>query len=169
MLGGFGNHQASEAIAGALPQGRNSPQHGPEQLSGTAFTAPRAENPRSWLYRTRPSAAHRPLRPFARHMLIQSGSFQDGPASPNRRRWDSLPLPEGPVDFVEWQTIIESMTILEWLAARWPTSALLPADPDEAAIVRSMKALIGCDIHPSNDLHILNMLWAEFAISPEQI
>ncbi|MFN3537794.1 MAG: homogentisate 1,2-dioxygenase, partial [Brevundimonas sp.] len=42
---GFGNHVATEAVAGALPQGRNSPQRAPfglyaEQLSGTAFTAP---------------------------------------------------------------------------------------------------------------------------------
>ena len=57
---GFGNEFASEAVPGALPQGRNSPQkvaHGlyAELLSGTAFTAPRAENLRTWLYRRRPS------------------------------------------------------------------------------------------------------------------
>ena len=65
MQTGFGNHFASEAVPGALPQGRNSPQHVPfglytEQLSGTAFTAPRSENRRSWLYRLRPTANHRP-------------------------------------------------------------------------------------------------------------
>ena len=43
---GFGNHFATEAVPGALPEGRNSPQRAPmglyaEQLSGTAFTAPR--------------------------------------------------------------------------------------------------------------------------------
>ena len=53
---GFGNHVATEAVPGALPVGRNSPQRPPyglyaEQLSGTAFTAPRHENRRSWLYR----------------------------------------------------------------------------------------------------------------------
>lgn len=53
---GFGNEFATEAIPGALPQGRNSPQLAPfdlypELLSGTAFTAPRHENRRSWLYR----------------------------------------------------------------------------------------------------------------------
>ena len=58
---GFGNEFASEAIAGALPIGRNSPQQAPlglyaEQVSGTAFTAPRAKNRRSWLYRIRPTA-----------------------------------------------------------------------------------------------------------------
>ena len=59
---GFGNHFATEAVPGALPLGRNSPQRPAfglyaEQLSGTAFTAPRHENRRSWLYRLRPSAA----------------------------------------------------------------------------------------------------------------
>jgi len=49
-LSGFGNEFATEALAGALPQGRNSPQRCPfglyaEQFSGTAFTAPRAANP----------------------------------------------------------------------------------------------------------------------------
>src|SRR5215218_5193426 len=64
-LSGFGNHFATEALPGALPEGRNSPQRPAfglyaEQLSGTAFTAPRQENRRSWLYRLRPTADHRP-------------------------------------------------------------------------------------------------------------
>src|SRR5437868_14827702 len=59
---GFANHFATEALPGALPEGRNSPQRCPyglyaEQLSGTAFTAPRHANRRSWMYRIRPSAA----------------------------------------------------------------------------------------------------------------
>ena len=57
---GFGNEHSTEALPGALPQGRNSPQRAPfelyaELVSGTAFTAPRAENRRSWLYRRQPS------------------------------------------------------------------------------------------------------------------
>ena len=60
-LTGFGGHFASEAVPGALPKGRNSPQQPAfglytEQLSGSAFTAPRHGNRRSWLYRLRPSA-----------------------------------------------------------------------------------------------------------------
>ena len=59
---GFGNEHASEVIAGALPVGRNTPRNVPynlftEQLSGTAFTAPRATNKRTWLYRIQPSVA----------------------------------------------------------------------------------------------------------------
>ena len=65
---GFGGHFESEAIEGALPKGRNSPQRPAfglyaEQLSGSAFTAPRHENRRSWLYRLRPTADHRPFAP----------------------------------------------------------------------------------------------------------
>ena len=64
---GFGNEFATEALAGALPVGQNSPQKTPyglyaEQLSGTAFTAPRGANRRSWLYRIRPAAVHRPFK-----------------------------------------------------------------------------------------------------------
>ncbi|WP_156520164.1 homogentisate 1,2-dioxygenase, partial [Rhodococcus sp. EPR-157] len=60
---GFGNEHHSEAAAGALPWGQNSPQRAPyglyaEQLSGTAFTEPREINRRSWVYRIHPSARH---------------------------------------------------------------------------------------------------------------
>ena len=68
-MSGFGNEFATEALAGALPQGRNSPQRCPfglyaEQFSGTAFTAPRAANRRSWLYRIRPAVTHQPFERF---------------------------------------------------------------------------------------------------------
>ena len=102
---GFGNHFSTEAVAGALPEGRNSPQrHGlglyAEQLSGTAFTAPRSENRRSWLYRLRPSAQHPAYQPFSQG-LVRSGPFHEAPPSPNRMRWDPLPLPDAPTDWVE--------------------------------------------------------------------
>ncbi|MGK6320722.1 homogentisate 1,2-dioxygenase [Sphingomonas sp. DT-204] len=103
---GFANHFATEAVGGALPVGRNSPQQVPcglytEQLSGTAFTAPRGENRRSWLYRLRPTANHPAYRPYERPSLIRSGPFDELPPSPNRLRWDPLPLPAEPTDFVE--------------------------------------------------------------------
>ena len=67
---GFGNEFASEAVAGALPEGRNSPQRAPhdlyaELISGTAFTAPRAENRRTWLYRRQPSVVAGGYQPYA--------------------------------------------------------------------------------------------------------
>lgn len=102
---GFGAHVSTEAVAGALPQGRNSPQKPPfglyaEQLSGTAFTAPRAENRRSWLYRMRPTANHPAYRPHAQGM-VRSGPFDEVPVPPNRLRWSPPPIPEEPVDFID--------------------------------------------------------------------
>jgi homogentisate 1,2-dioxygenase len=102
---GFGNHFASEAIAGALPVGRNSPQRPPfglyaEQFSTTAFTAPRAQNRRSWLYRMRPMAEHAPYEPLGGFEALRSAPFTD-PVSPNRLRWDPLPLPEAQRDWLE--------------------------------------------------------------------
>src|ERR1700724_1893895 len=71
---GFGNEFATEAVAGALPQGQNAPQKAPfglytEQISGTPFTAPRAANRRSWLYRIRPAVTHQPFEPFKHRLL----------------------------------------------------------------------------------------------------
>lgn len=105
-LTGFGNHFSTEAVPGALPIGRNSPQRVPfglyaEQLSGTAFTAPRADNRRTWFYRLRPSASHPPFTPYARETLLRSAPFDEVPPSPNRLRWDPLDLPTVPTDFID--------------------------------------------------------------------
>ncbi len=107
MLSGFGNEFATEAIAGALPLGRNAPQrpaHGlyTEQLSGTPFTVPRHEARRTWLYRIRPSASHPPYRPIDNGLL--SGPL--AAPNPNRLRWDPLPLPDAPTDFVAGLTTL---------------------------------------------------------------
>jgi len=104
-LSGFGNEHATEAVPGALPVGRNSPQQVPfglyaEQLSGSAFTAPRRDNRRSWLYRLRPSAAHAAFAPIvAGH--VRGGPFDEVPPTPNRLRWSPLPIPSTPTTFVE--------------------------------------------------------------------
>ncbi|MFB7285754.1 homogentisate 1,2-dioxygenase [Actinacidiphila glaucinigra] len=104
-LSGFGNEHTSEAVPGAVPAGRNSPQRAPlglyaEQLSGTAFTEPRHHNRRSWLYRIRPSAAHPPFRRIANGRL-RSAPFTQAEPDPNRLRWSPLPLPQEPADFVD--------------------------------------------------------------------
>ena len=101
---GFANEFATEAVAGTLPVGRNSPQrvaHGlyAEQISGTAFTAPRHANRRSWLYRIRPAAMHEPFT--ARSSATFHNDFYPAAVSPNQLRWDPLPLPEAPTDFVD--------------------------------------------------------------------
>ena len=92
---GFGNEFASEAIAGALPVGQNTPQHAPlglytEQISGTAFTTPRALNRRTWSYRIRPSVMHEPYQEFAQATRLRSGPFNEMPTSPNQMRWNPL-------------------------------------------------------------------------------
>ncbi len=104
-MSGFGSHFATEAVAGALPQGRNSPQRPAmglyaEQLSGTAFTAPRSENRRSWLYRMRPSAEHPPYRPYEGAPLFRA-SAAPGRLAPNRLRWNPLAMPEAPTDLID--------------------------------------------------------------------
>ncbi len=106
MMTGFGNSFETEALAGALPAHQNSPQKVPfglyaEQLSGSPFTAPRADNRHSWLYRLRPAAAHPPYRLDPKDELLRSGPFSEVPPSPNRLRWNPLPMPGAPTDFVD--------------------------------------------------------------------
>ena len=102
---GFGGHFESEAVEGALPKGRNSPQRPAyglytEQLSGSSFTSPRQENRRCWLYRMRPTADHRPFTRYDGAPLFTSAAAQ-GPVAPNRLRWDPPnDLPDGN-DFVD--------------------------------------------------------------------
>ncbi len=102
---GFASEFATEALPGALPVGRNSPQRAPyglyaEQLSGTAFTAPRSHNRRSWLYRVRPAAVHMPFTPLESSRLVSDFS-RVPPTPPNQLRWDPLPMPEAPTDFID--------------------------------------------------------------------
>ena len=101
---GFGNEFATEALAGALPEMRNSPQRCPfglyaEQISGTAFTVPRHASRRSWLYRIRPAAVHGQYRRIDSPHLVSS--FDVGLASPNQCRWSPLPVASEPCDFVD--------------------------------------------------------------------
>ena len=104
-MSGFGGHFESEAVEGALPKGRNSPQRPAfglyaEQLSGSAFTAPRHENLRSWLYRLRPTADHRPFVRYEGARLFAPGTVKE-PLAPNRLRWNPPgDLPSG-ADFVD--------------------------------------------------------------------
>ncbi len=101
---GFGSHFETEAVEGALPKGRNSPQRPAfglyaEQLSGSSFTSHRHENRRSWLYRMRPTADHRPFVAYDGAPLFAAAASTE-PLAPNRLRWDPPQLPEGR-DFVD--------------------------------------------------------------------
>ena len=101
---GFANELSTEALPGALPVGRNSPQRCPyglyaEQISGTAFTAPRGDNRRSWLYRIRPAVTHEPFRKIDNGRI--EGSFDDVATPPSQLRWSPLPFPDKRTDFVD--------------------------------------------------------------------
>jgi homogentisate 1,2-dioxygenase len=102
---GFGAHFETEAVDGALPKGRNSPQRPAfglytEQVSGSSFTSPRHENRRSWLYRMRPTADHRPFTRYEGAPMFAPGTAKE-PLAPNRLRWNPpSDLPEGK-DFVD--------------------------------------------------------------------
>jgi len=108
-MSGFGNEFATEAKQGALPVGQNTPQkvaYGlyAEQLSGTPFTAPRAKNKRSWLYRILPSAKHAPFQKKSANKWASS-PFQQG-ANPNQLRWSTLDIPREPTSFLKGLTTL---------------------------------------------------------------
>ncbi|MEO8281481.1 MAG: homogentisate 1,2-dioxygenase, partial [Ideonella sp.] len=109
QLSGFGNHFSTEAVAGALPLGRNSPQRAPhdlyaELISGTAFTVPRADNRRSWLYRRQPSVVTGSYQPYEQAGWT-SGAHGDNAGTPlippEPLRWNPFPIPDQAVDFVD--------------------------------------------------------------------
>lgn len=104
-LNGFGNEHETEALEGALPKGQFSPQkvkYGlyAEQFNSTAFTAPRHQNRRSWTYRIRPSIAMGDYEPID-NGLIRTAPITEIPAPPNVLRWDALPMPDKPTDFID--------------------------------------------------------------------
>ena len=101
---GFGNWFETEAIPGTVPIGRNSPQrvaHGlyAEQLTGTAFTAPRHANRHAWLYRIRPGAVHGRFEAW--DAVPRFHNDFSGRVTPEKLRWDPLPMPAAPADFIE--------------------------------------------------------------------
>ena len=107
-LSGFGNELTSEAVPGALPEGRNSPQRAPnglyaELMSGTAFTAPRAENRRTWLYRRQPSVVTGAYQPYAQPLWTTGATGDKGGKAvpPDPLRWRPFVIPDEPLDFAD--------------------------------------------------------------------
>jgi len=105
-MSGFGNSFETEALEGALPVGRNSPQkcnYGlyAEQLSGSPFTAPQASNQRSWLYRVRPTVRH-----AGKFGKIGKGYWRTAPTREDSElpigamRWSPVPIPDEKLNFV---------------------------------------------------------------------
>ena len=105
-MSGFGNSFETEALPGALPIGRNSPQRCAyglyaEQLSGSPFTAPRGSNERSWLYRIRPSVRH-----SGRFAKADAGLWRTAPCHEHdlpiaQLRWDPAPIPKEDMTFLQ--------------------------------------------------------------------
>lgn len=106
-MSGFGNGFETEALPGALPVGRNSPQkcaYGlyAEQLSGSPFTAPRAANERSWLYRIRPTVRH-----IGRFRKADIGLWRTAPCPEESDlpiqplRWSPVPIPSESLNFLQ--------------------------------------------------------------------
>jgi len=117
-MSGFGNEFATEAITGALPQGRNSPQRPafglyPEQISGSAFTAPRDRNLRSWMYRILPSVRHGAYQPWAHPSDLSATAHQ--PVSPQQERWNP---PSMPKQDCHWLSSLKRMALNGSAAAR---------------------------------------------------
>lgn len=105
-MSGFGNEFATESLDGALPIGQNSPQKAPyglypEQLTGAPFTAPRATNKRSWLYKIRPSVSQPPFQQIAIESDMRSSPFNEEQPTPNQLRWDPVAIPDNDVDFID--------------------------------------------------------------------
>ncbi|MBZ0146851.1 MAG: homogentisate 1,2-dioxygenase, partial [Pseudorhodoplanes sp.] len=105
-MSGFGNTFETEALPGALPIGRNSPQkvnYGlyAEQLSGSPFTAPQATNQRSWLYRIRPGVRHTGRFTKIDHGLIRTAPEREDSELPlGQLRWNPIPVPKTKLNFV---------------------------------------------------------------------
>jgi homogentisate 1,2-dioxygenase len=105
-MSGFGNTFETEALPGALPVGRNSPQkvnYGlyAEQLSGSPFTAPQASNQRSWLYRIRPAVRHTGrFERIGRALIRTAPEREDGELPIGQLRWGPTPLPAEKLTFI---------------------------------------------------------------------
>ena len=171
---GFGNEFASEAVPGALPQGRNSPQRPPhdlytELLSGTAFTAPRADNRRTWLYRRQPSAVVKGYHPYAQPFWT-TGAAGGVASPPDPMRWNPFEIPDEPLDFVDgMRTLVANgdadsqtgMATHVYLANRSMTDKVLVNTDGEMLLLPQQGRLV-----LTTELGILELAPGEVAVVP---
>lgn len=170
---GFCNEFATEALPGALPEMRNSPQraaHGlyAEQFSGTAFTVPRHASRRSWLYRIRPAAVHGSYRRIPNRNLCSR--FDAAVASPNQLRWSPLPVADEPLDFIDGLVTVggtqsipaQSGGAIHWYAANRSMQGRFFSNSDgELLIVPQMGRL-----RIATELGIIDLMPLEIAVIP---
>lgn len=119
----------------------------------------------------RSSAAYRVRIGLALKGLAYDYRAVDLRAGDQRARGYADRVPQGLVPALEvgGRTIAQSLAILEWLEERHPDPPLLPADPEGRAVVRAMAQAIACDIHPLNNLRVLQALRAEFKADSSQV
>jgi len=174
---GFGNTFSTEAVKGALPLRQNSPQHPPrglypEVLSGTAFTAPRADNQSTWLYKLRPSAMQPPYKAMS-NGFVRSGPFDEAKTPPHRLRWSPLPMPEKPTDFIDGLATIAGsgdpaehtgLAVHVYRANRSMTNRCLHDADGELMLVPQMGAL-----RIFSELGLLEIEPGEIAVIPRGI
>ncbi|MDB5885789.1 MAG: homogentisate 1,2-dioxygenase [Polaromonas sp.] len=171
---GFGNEFACEALAGALPQGQNSPQCAPhglytELISGTAFTAPRAENRRTWVYRRQPSAVVGGYHPYVQPCWT-TGAAGGVVVPPDPLRWNPFAIPDEPLDFVEGLRTLAAngdanaqtgMAIHVYLANRSMVNKALVNTDGEMLLVPQQGRLV-----LTTELGILELAPGEVAVVP---
>ncbi|MCE4554689.1 homogentisate 1,2-dioxygenase [Pelomonas cellulosilytica] len=157
-LTGFGNQHSSEAEPGALPIGRNSPQRAPlglyaELLSGSAFTAPRADNRRTWMYRRRPAVVVGRYAPLP-HGGWKSGAAEGEAAPPEPLRWAPLPV-DGGGDFIDGlrsyavngEPGVQGMGALAYVATRaMGRRALVNADAEMLIVPQQGRLLVTTEL-----------------------
>jgi len=171
---GFGNEFACEALAGALPQGRNNPQRAPldlytELISGTAFTTPRAENRRTWVYRCQPSAVVGGYHPYAQPYWT-TGAAGGVVVPPDPLRWSPFAIPDELLDFVDGLRTLAAngnadaqtgMAVHVYLATRSMVhKALVNADGEMLLVPQQGRLVL------STELGILELAPGEVAVIP---
>ena len=138
-ISGFGNGFETEALPGALPVGRNSPQRCPyglyaEQISGSPFTAPRTTNERSWLYRIRPTVAHwRAMRRTSNRMW-RTAPAVEAELPPAPLRWDPIPVPQSSMSFIEGMHTITTAGDARARRPAWGRMSTSPPGPWRTSI-----------------------------------
>ena len=159
-LSGFGNEFATEAVPGALPQGRNSPQRAPHELyaeliSGSAFTAPRADNRRTWMYRRQPSVVAGRYEAYSQP-LWTSGAAGGVAMPPDPLRWNPFPITDADEDFVDGlRTLVANgdveaqtgMAALVYVAGRSMTDrALVNADGEMLLVPQQGRLVVRTEL-----------------------
>lgn len=94
--------------------------------------------------------------------------LRDGGQQNQAEYREKSPLGIVPALQMENGVLTQSLAIIEWLDETYPQVPLLPTDADGRARVRAIAQTIACDIHPLNNLRVLNYLTKNLGISEEQ-